>query len=69
MNLDDAEDFNRSENACRRFAFTYAFDGLYWLGEVYAATFEEAEMKVKAMAKGKVQGEIVAEYGADHDPD
>ncbi len=65
MNLDDAEDFDRSENACRRFAFTYTFDGLAWLGEVYAATFEEAEMKVKAMAKGKVQGEIVAEYGED----
>ncbi|HYE19235.1 MAG TPA: hypothetical protein VEA69_12365 [Tepidisphaeraceae bacterium] len=46
----------RARRATIRFPFTYAFDGTQWIGEVYATTREEAEMKVRAMGSGTVDG-------------
>ena len=44
----------RGENASIEFGFSYEFDGITWAGHVWASTWEEAEMKVKAMGNGKI---------------
>lgn len=48
----------RAQRATVHFCFTYEFDGVQWIGEVYASTYEEAEMKIKAMGKGRIDGVV-----------
>lgn len=48
----------RAERANVRFCFTYEFDGVKWGAEVWAATWEEAEMKIKAMGTGEIDGVV-----------
>lgn len=55
---DDQSPHQRAKRANVHFCFTYEFDGVRWGGEVYASTMEEAEMKIKAMAKGKIDGVV-----------
>lgn len=47
----------RSQNANKHFTGEYEFDGTKWaIDSIYAATFEEAEMKLKAVGKGRILG-------------
>ena len=47
----------RSQNASIHFTAEYEFDGLKWaIDGIYAATEEEAEMKLKAVGRGKILG-------------
>jgi hypothetical protein len=55
----------RGDNANRRFTCEYQFDGIRWGVDVWASTFEEAEMKLRAMASGKVLGPVHAIIPAD----
>jgi hypothetical protein len=47
---------DRGDNANKCFVCSYTFDGHKWGAEVWASTFEEAEMKLRAMASGTVDG-------------
>lgn len=46
------------DNATRRFTCSYEFDGQTWAVDVWASTHEEAEMKLRAMAQGTVNGVV-----------
>jgi hypothetical protein len=46
----------RARRATTKFLFTYTFDGTRWGGEVFASTHEEAEMKIRAMGRGRIDG-------------
>lgn len=60
--LDDAGDFDRSANACHKFTAAYRFDGRTWQIEIWAATREEAEMKLRAMREtAKIDGRVFGE--------
>jgi hypothetical protein len=48
----------RGENANKEFTCEYEFDGSKWGVEVWACTLEEAEMKLRAMGKGKMLGRV-----------
>jgi hypothetical protein len=48
-----------ADNANKQFTCSYQFDGHKWSVEVWASTHEEAEMKLRAMATGKVDGRVV----------
>jgi hypothetical protein len=47
------------DNANKEFVCSYEFDGSNWSVTVWASTFEEAEMKLKAMGRGTVEGRLV----------
>lgn len=51
-----------TDNATREFICTYEFDGAQWSTHVWASTHEEAEMKLKAMANGRVDGVVVEKH-------
>jgi len=55
----------RATRATTRFCFTYKFDGVEWMGDLYATTREEAEMKLKAMGRGRIDGRLVEIIPAD----
>ena len=57
-----------SDNANIEFVVNYKFDGHNWGTSVWASTWEEAEMKVKAMGKGKVTGRLVRRIPAGDEP-
>jgi hypothetical protein len=48
------------QRANKQFVCEYRFDGSKWSVEVWASTLEEAEMKLRAMGKGKVLGQLAA---------
>jgi hypothetical protein len=48
----------QGEKANREFTCSYQFDGCDWCVHVWASTHEEAEMKLKAMGRGKVDGVV-----------
>lgn len=55
----------RGDNANKEFVCSYEFDGSNWTVTVWASTFEEAEMKLKAMGRGKVDGRLAERIPAD----
>jgi hypothetical protein len=55
----------RSDNANKEFVCTYNFDGSEWTLTIWAATREEAEMKLKAVGKGRVEGILGLEIGME----
>ena len=56
---------SRADNANKEFSFSYKFDGSTWAGSVWASTREEAEMKLRAMANGTIDGIIMGEVPAE----
>lgn len=56
------------DNANKEFEFSYEFDGHKWAGSVWASTREEAEMKLKAMGKGKIDGVLMGTIPATSGP-
>lgn len=44
------------EKANKEFVCTYKFDGSKWSLTIWASTYEEAEMKLKAVGRGRVDG-------------
>jgi hypothetical protein len=50
----------KSDNANKEFIIEYDFDGK-WTASVWAYTYEEAEMKLRAMANGTIQGVLAHE--------
>ena len=60
-----AETYEQKFDANRCFVFTYEFDGSRWGGEVWASTLEEAEMKLKAMGRGTIDGLLGGKIPAD----
>jgi hypothetical protein len=50
---------SNATNANKKFTCTYEFDGSTWGVEVWASTHEEAEMKLRAMGQGKVDGVVM----------
>lgn len=54
----------RSDKADKEFQVAYEFNGCKWSSSVWATTWEEAEMKLKAMALGTIDGRIVGREGA-----
>lgn len=52
----DDTPYRRALKATKRFIFSYEFDGTKWSAEIWASCCEEAEMKIKAMGHGKVDG-------------
>ena len=46
-------------NASREFSAEYTFDGKRWCTSVWADTFEEAEMKLRAVGKGRIDGVVM----------
>lgn len=55
----------RGDNANKRFTCSYEFDGGRWSVDVWASTFEEAEMKLRAMGRGTVDGVVKSIFRAD----
>lgn len=47
------------------FVCSYEFDGQQWSLTIFATTHEEAEMKLKAIGKGTVDGVLVERIPAD----
>jgi hypothetical protein len=47
---------SNTTNANKEFVCSYSFDGHNWSTTVWASTHEEAEMKLRAMASGTVDG-------------
>ena len=45
-----------ADNANVEYCFSYEFDGSKWAGSIFASTWEEAEMKLRAMADGTIDG-------------
>lgn len=58
----------RALRATTRYAFSYSFDGTTWCGEVFATTWKEAEMKVRAMGRGRIDGRVGGIIPAGDDP-
>lgn len=54
----------RAKNARTKFSCSYEFDGTRWMIEVWASTWEEAEMKLRAVGTGSVDGVVVGEWPA-----
>ena len=50
------------------FVCSYEFDGQEWTLTLFATTHEEAEMKLRAIGKGSVDGVLIETIPAD-DPD
>lgn len=55
----------RADNANKQFTCSYEFDGAQWCVDIWASTFEEAEMKLRAVGKGKVDGVVMGIIPAD----
>ena len=47
------------------FVCSYEFDGKKWSLTIFATTYEEAEMKLKAIGKGRVDGVLRDRIPAD----
>ena len=43
----------------KTFLATYLHDGRYWSAEILAEDFADAEARLKAMAAGQVDGELL----------
>ena len=43
----------------KTFLATYLNDGRYWSAEILAEDFDDAELRLKAMAAGQVDGELL----------
>jgi hypothetical protein len=56
---------NNADNANKQFTCSYKFDDVMWGVTIWASTYEEAEMKLKAAGKGKVDGVIMAKTPAN----
>lgn len=44
----------------QRYSVSYEFGGSSWSSEIWAVSREQAELKLRAMSEGRVDGEIVA---------
>ena len=53
------------DSANTEYAFSYEFDSHAWAGSLWASTWEEAEMKLKAIANGKIDGVLKGTVPAD----
>lgn len=51
------------------FACSYEFDGKPYAIVIWASIWEEAEMKLKAISKGKIDGVLRGNIKADGDDD
>jgi hypothetical protein len=53
------------DNANKQFLCSYKFDDAEWSVTVWASTWEEAEMKLRVMGQGTVDGVVGAVIPAD----